>query len=196
MRDADPDSPDAEHAQDAALLGAASRGDRRASRALVERELPRVLALAERMTRDRAEAQDIAQDAFLRLWGAAADWRPRARIGTWLATVTYRLALDRLRRARRWSDAEMPEIADPAPGPDAALIGRDRARAVDAAIRALPDRQRAALALVHEQGLSGRDAAATMEISEDALESLLARARRRLRQGLAGLDAPEREKIG
>jgi RNA polymerase sigma-70 factor (ECF subfamily) len=179
-------TPEAElRLQDAALLKAASGGDARAGRTLADQNLAPLIARVERLTRDRAEAEDIAQESFLRLWGAAADWQPRARISTWLTMVAQRLAIDRLRRTGRFSDAEPPDLPDPAPSPERLASAREAGRAMEEALSALPDRQRTAFVLVHVDGLSGRDAAATLDLSEDALESLLARARRGLRGRLA-----------
>ena len=127
------------------------------------------------------------QEALIRLWQQAETWQPDGRISTWLHRVTYRLAIDVIRRRRPSVGIETVEdtLEDSGPEPDARLIRVEYARALRAAVDSLPERQRTAIALCHFQGLSQAEAAAVMEVSEAAYESLLARARRRLRALLA-----------
>lgn len=167
---------------DLALLRRVARGEAGAAQAMVARKLPRLLALATRMLGDAAEAEDVAQECFVRLWRQASAWRPgAARFDTWLHRVALNLVYDRLRRRREIAVAAVPETPDPAPGPDAGLAEADRAARVAAALQALPDRQREAIVLHYYQELSNIEAAQAMEVSVEALESLLARARRKLR---------------
>jgi RNA polymerase sigma-70 factor (ECF subfamily) len=152
------------------------------------RKLPRMLGLAQRMLGDAAEAEDVAQEVFLRVWREAPRWKPgAARFDTWMHRVALNLCYDRLRRKRVTPMAEPPEQVDPGPGPDRALIASDVGRRVQAAMLALPDRQREALALCHYQELGNIEAAQAMEVSVEALESLLSRGRRALRAALADL---------
>lgn len=174
---------------DADLLARVARGDEAAARLLVAGKLSRVLGLASRMLRDAAEAEDVAQEAFVRLWRIAPRWEPRAKVDTWLHTVALNLCRDRLRRRREVATDAPPERADPSPTPEAALAEADQGARVTAAIAALPERQRDAIVLVHYQDLSGADAAAALGVSVEALESLLARGRRALRARLAGREA-------
>ncbi|MGR3782842.1 MAG: RNA polymerase sigma factor [Albimonas sp.] len=181
---------------DDALMARAAAGEQAASRALIARHGPRALGLAVSMLADRAEAEDVAQEAMLRLWKQAPKWRPgEAQVGTWLHRVVQNLAIDRLRRRRRWSQEDPPERPDGAPGAEARLAEADRAAALRGAISALPDRQRAALTLRHFAELSNPEIAARLELSVEAVESLLARARRSLaaalrdRRDLLGLEA-------
>ncbi|SME91814.1 RNA polymerase sigma-70 factor, ECF subfamily [Tistlia consotensis] len=169
---------------DAALVRAVAAGDARACRDLLERHLDRVIGLAYRLLGERSAAEDVAQDTFLRLWSRAAAWRPDARLDTWLYTVARNLCLDRLRKAGREIDAPLPELPDPAPSAERLIDEARTARRVAEEIAALPERQRSAISLVHEEGLSNIDAAAILGVSVEALESLLARARRRLRERL------------
>ncbi len=172
---------------DAGLIARVGQGDAAATRAMVNAKLPRVLALARRMLGDAAEAEDVAQETFLRVWRQAARWRPgAARFDTWLHLVTLNLCRDRLRRRRETTVPAMPEPVDPAPRADAALDEAAQARAVQAAIAALPQRQREAILLVHYQDLTNIAAAQAMAISVEALESLLSRGRRALRTRFAG----------
>ena len=162
------------------------RGEPAAVRALVARKLPRLLALARRMLADQIEAEDVAQEVFLRTWKQAPNWRPgEARFDTWMHRVALNLCYDRLRRRRETPMAEPPEQVDGGPAPDRGLLAKDAGRRVAAAMSGLPDRQREAITLCHYQELTNIDAAALMGVSVEALESLLARARRTLRAALA-----------
>jgi RNA polymerase sigma-70 factor (ECF subfamily) len=173
---------------DAALVARVGRGEPAAVQALLARKLPRMLALARRMLGDAQEAEDVAQETFLKAWKAAASWAPgKARFDTWLHRVALNLCYDRLRRRRETVVAEPPERPDPAPGAEAGLIAAWRELRVEAALQALPARQREAVVLHHYQALSNIEAAALMKISVDALESLLSRGRRALKLALADL---------
>ena len=171
---------------DSALIERVGRGEAAATRLLVSSKLPRILGFAKRMLHDTGEAEDVAQEAFVRVWRNAAAWQPgRARFDTWLYTVVLNLCRDRLRRRREVTGDAMPEAADPSPSAETMLIETDRGRSVENAIAALPERQREAILLVHYQDLSGAEAAAALDVSVEALESLLARGRRTLRAQLA-----------
>ncbi|MCC7267935.1 MAG: RNA polymerase sigma factor [Caulobacteraceae bacterium] len=171
---------------DDVLLARLARGEPGAAAALVAAKLPRVLALAARTLGDAAEAEDVAQEAFERVWRHARRWRPGgARFDTWLHRVTLNLCYDRLRRRRETPVAQPPERADPSAGPERGLAAADTGQAVAAALAVLPPRQRDAIVLCHYQELSNIEAAAVLEVTVEALESLLARARRRLRELLA-----------
>jgi RNA polymerase sigma factor (sigma-70 family) len=170
------------------LVARAGRGDPAAVRALVARKLPRILALAQRMLFDAAEAEDVAQEAFVRIWKHAPNWRPgEAKFDTWLHRVTLNLCYDRLRRRRERPTAETPEKEDTGPAPDRNLHALDVGKRVNASLQALPPRQREAIVLCHYQELGNIEAAALMEVSVEALESLLSRGRRALRAALADL---------
>ncbi|WP_408526646.1 RNA polymerase sigma factor [Paraburkholderia fungorum] len=172
---------------DAELLARIGQQDPAAVRSLVARKLPRLLALATRMLGDRAEAEDVAQEVFVRIWKQASRWKEGgARFDTWVHRVALNLCYDRLRGRREDPHAGLPDEADPAAPPDAALEARGENQRVRAALAALPARQREALILNYYQEMSNIDAAALMGITVDALESLLARARRNLRAQLAG----------
>jgi RNA polymerase sigma factor (sigma-70 family) len=177
------------HDPDADLVAGVARQEPAAVRTLVARKLPRLLALATRMLGDRMEAEDVAQEAFVRTWKQAARWREgEARFDTWLHRVVLNLCYDRLRGHREEPVDELPDDADPALAPDAQFESQSRDARVRAALDALPARQREALVLNYYQELSNIEAAALMGITVDALESLLARARRNLRAQLAGDD--------
>lgn len=171
---------------DETLVARAGGGDRAAAGALVLRHTDRIFAVAWRMLGDRAAAEDATQETFLRLWLNAAKWKPQgAKFETWLYRVAMNVCLDRLRRrGRERPEDEAPERVDPAPLADARIEAAQQREAVEAALAALPERQRAAITLCHYQELSNIEAAEALEISVDALESLLARGRRALRDRL------------
>lgn len=170
-------------AEDGDLLGRIAQGDRPAFAALMQRHLSAVLATARRIVRDDAEAEDIAQEAFLRLWHSAKTLEAGAYgMRPWLRRVASNQAIDRLRKAKRLDVTdEVPEQSEAA-GQLQALEAAEVSARVEEALAALPPRQRVAVSLFHFDDMSQRDVAALMALSEDALESLLARGRRRLRE--------------
>jgi RNA polymerase sigma factor (sigma-70 family) len=173
---------------DEALLARVAEGDPAAVRALVARKLPRLMSLAQRMLGEAAEAEDVAQEAFLRIWRQAPNWRPgQAKFDTWLHRVALNLCYDRLRRRREIVTDAPPEQIDPGPAPDRGLEARDLAAGVSAALADLPERQREAIVLCHYQELGNIEAAAVMGVSVEALESLLGRGRRALRAALGDM---------
>jgi RNA polymerase sigma factor (sigma-70 family) len=176
---------------DEALLVRIADGDPAAVRALVGRKLPRILGLAQRMLGDPSEAEDVAQEAFVRIWRQAPKWRPgAARFDTWLHRVALNLCYDRLRRRRELVTDSPPEQPDDGPAPDRGLIAQDTGQRVSLALKRLPDRQREAIVLCHYQEMGNIEAASVMGVSVEALESLLSRGRRSLRAALADLVEP------
>jgi RNA polymerase sigma-70 factor (ECF subfamily) len=164
---------------DEALMLRAGTGDRLACDRLVERHLGRIVTFA------RSDAEDAAQDVFLRVWSAAPRWRMgAARFSTWLHRVAMNVCLDRIARKREAPVDDLPELADPRPEPSAALHTSEVGRHVVAALAALPETQRMAVTLCHYQGFRNREAAEVMGVSVQALESLLARGRRALQMHL------------
>lgn len=178
----------ADHSDDA-LLVAFANGDPLAARDLTGRLAPRAFAVAIRVLGDRAEAEDVAQEAMLRLWRMAPDWQPgTAKVSTWLYRVVLNLCLD-LKRRRRGGMAALDEVAEPAdPSPDMPerIQDKTRADALQGALMQLPDRQRQAVVLRHIEELSNPEIAGIMEISTEAVESLTARGKRALATVLAG----------
>jgi RNA polymerase sigma-70 factor, ECF subfamily len=178
------------------LMRAAGAGDRAAFGTLVSRHLQRMAALAGRITGNRGDAEEIVQEAFLRAWLKAPTWLGRedrtggAAFGTWLGRVVVNLCLDRKRKAVPLPIEAAADIADPTPDAFAATAGSEVAARVAQAMTTLPDRQRAAIALCHYEGMSNIEAAAMLDVTVGALESLLVRARKSLRTALIDL-APE-----
>lgn len=176
---------------DGELLARAADGDGTAFRGILDRYAGRVFATAYRVLGDAAEAEDATQESFTRLWrvlgGVSTARAPDRDAGGWLIRAARNVSIDRLRRRKRWADDEtaLERHADTTPNAEAARQADDVAVRVQAELSALPDRQRAALALVHFEGMRQADAAESLGISVDALESLLARGRRALKARLA-----------
>jgi RNA polymerase sigma-70 factor (ECF subfamily) len=170
---------------EATLLARVSAGEASALRALVDRHLPTVLAIARRMLRDDGEAEDVAQETLLRLWRNAGSLQlGEGGVRPWLRRVASNLCIDRVRARRNVSlGEEMPEESEPA-SQVTQLAERDLSTRVDVALKALPERQRLALTLFHYEGMSQVEVGEAMGISDEAVESLLARARRTLKASL------------
>jgi len=170
-----------ERQTDEQLMQRVAKGDHRAFSVLVDRHMRRVVSVAQNITRTRADADDIAQETFLRVWE-----RPRlydvsqARFTTWLHRVTVNLCIDRQRVRTPDPLDDVPEQPLDAASLVDLLYAAERRSAVSAALRELSVQQRTAIALFHMQGFSQREAAAIMELSEGAFESLLQRGRRAL----------------
>lgn len=167
------------------LIELVAKGDVRAYRQLVDRHLRGIHAFAYRMLGSRAEAEEISQETFLRLWEHAGRYVPHAQPSTWIYRIAHNLSIDRLRRRREGSSGVAPDDLPGSERPSGMFHERQVAEAVRQALAALPERQRAAMGLVHYQGLSNAEAAEVLGVGVRALESLLARARRQLRDNLA-----------
>jgi len=170
---------------DADLLVLVAKGEQPAFRQLLARYLPRMVATARRLLGGDAEAEDVAQEAALRLWrNAGRIVVTEAGVGGWLYRVTTNLALDKI-RGRRSDGPDALEYMTVPPDQQRRLVERDLGVRVDKELQALPERQRVALVLCHYEGMSMSDAGEVMGISSEAIESLLARGRRTLRAALA-----------
>lgn len=179
---ADDPAADAREADDRAFVARARGGDAAAFRVLVERHHGRVLALARRVLRDDAEAEEVAQDAFLRAWSALPGFRGESRFGTWLHRIVYRRALDRLDalKARRRHEEAAPswpeESARGGGGPEPP--GAERLHDL---VDALPPMQRAAVTLFYFEDRSVEEAARVLGTNENTVKTHLHRARAALR---------------
>jgi RNA polymerase sigma-70 factor (ECF subfamily) len=173
-------------------MAAIAAGDQIAFARLVERHLARTVGLATRLMGSRADGEEIAQEAFARVWSHAVRWRPlggggNARFTTWLYRIVMNLTIDRKRRPSHAAMDDVDEPVDEADDGFAKVHQRQVSDAVTEAMMRLPERQRIALALCFFEGLSNIEAGKIMSLSVGAVESLLVRARRSLRQGLAGV---------
>ncbi|WP_142850121.1 RNA polymerase sigma factor [Telmatospirillum sp. J64-1] len=164
------------------LLARIAEGDEAAFRTLMDRHLDRAFGLAQRILGSRSDAEDVVQDAFLKVWDRAESWRPgEAKFSTWLWRVVTNRCLDLHRRPRHEALEAVPEPQDPAEDVVSSIAAGQEERRLKAAMADLPERQRAALALIYETGLSNAQAAEVLGISVGALEQLLVRAKRSLR---------------
>jgi len=171
---------------DEALLVLYANGDSAAAQALVARLTPRVLGYAARLLSDRSEAEDVTQEAMLRLWKIAPDWRQgEAKVSTWLYRVVSNLCTDRLRKKRGVALDCVAEPEDGKPSVEQSMIETERAAALQEALAKLPRRQRQAVVLRHLEGATNPQIAQILEISVEAVESLTARGKRALTALLA-----------
>src|ERR1051325_1993893 len=174
-------------ASDEELMLRIATGDEPAFRLLARRYAPLALRLARRVMGSSADAEEIVQEALLRLCVNAPRWRPVASFRTWFYRVVLNLCLNRKRRAPFLPIEEASDPADPTPDAAAGIERREIDRALAAAIAELPERQRAAIALTYHEGLSNAETAAALGTSVSAVETLLVRAKRSLRQRLRPL---------
>lgn len=184
------DAADADHA----LMERIRQGDTAAFRELVERHQHAVVGTAAKMLGNPAEAEDIAQQVFLRIWRHAKSYRPEARFTTYLFTITRNLVFNETRRRGRRKEVSadsleeetglMPETR-PEHRPDAEILDDELRREVDRAISSLPETQRMAVVLRRYEELSYEEIGEVLDLSVPAVKSLLFRARTTLKEKLA-----------
>ncbi|MEJ2379142.1 MAG: sigma-70 family RNA polymerase sigma factor [Pseudolabrys sp.] len=172
---------------DEALMALVAKGDQRAFRELARRHVPVMLGLARRFLGNGAEAEDVVQEAMLRVWTHAPRWQPLALFRTWLSRVVVNLCLDRKRKAPWVALEAAGEIADPAPLAGEAAETAERERLLAEAIEQLPARQRAAIVLSYSEGMSNAQVAETLDTTVSAVETLLVRGKQNLRRALAAV---------
>jgi RNA polymerase sigma-70 factor (ECF subfamily) len=179
---------------DEELMARVAAGDHLAFRGLMARHMGRAIRLASAVVRHAGDADDIAQDAFIRMWRNASSYDPTAaRFTTWMHRIVINLAIDLRRRAGEGSGEVPEDLPDKNASALDGLIEAEQQMILRQALEQLSDRQRAAIALFHFEGLSGHESAQAMDLSESAFESLLTRARNALRQRVfATLDAAGR----
>ena len=181
-----------EASDDDALISAVASGDAGAYRELSARYLTPIVRYASRLLGDPHEAEDVAQETFLKLWQDAGRYEARGhKPSTWLFRIAHNQCVDRLRR-RRPIASEAPDEREGGERPSGELSRKQLAATVQAALAALPERQRAAIALIHDEAMSHAEAAQVLGCGVEAVESLLSRARRTLRTTLAATAAEHR----
>jgi RNA polymerase sigma-70 factor (ECF subfamily) len=182
-----------EDAEDIRLMGLIGADDEGAFEQLVERHQRLVIGTVGRMLGSGSDAEDIAQQVFVRVWKNAKRYEPRAKFTTWLLKITRNLVFNELRRRSRHpqvplqsesEEEERPLKDEHAVAPDASLLEHELQEAVDAAIAELPETQRMAVILRRYEELSYEEIAEALDQSVSAVKSLLFRARTELRQSL------------
>lgn len=169
-------------------MAAVADGDSSAFDTLVRLHLDAIHGYLFRLTGSRDDAEDLAQETFLKLWRKAGSYQPgRVKVSTWLHTIAHNLSIDAFRRKREVLEPEAREIPDAQADPAGQVSSAQQQTLLEAAIAELPERQRAAILLCQVQGFSNIQAAEIMDINTRALESLLARARKSLRESLSTL---------
>jgi RNA polymerase sigma-70 factor (ECF subfamily) len=180
--------------RDDALMACLAARDAQALRTVISLYGEKAHRIAWRMLGDAMEAEDVAQEAMLKLWQQAGGWSAGGQgIGPWLARVTANLCIDRMRRIRPVTSEDLPERVDETPLADEQVDEAQIRSLMQAALQALPDRQRAAIVLTYWQECSNQEAALALEMNIKAFESLLLRARKALREAMIkrGLVGPE-----
>jgi len=177
---------------DEQLMSAAKSGDQTAFAELVDRMTDHIYGLAFRLLGNSQDAQDIAQDTFVRMWESRNRWSPRGAVSTWAYRIAMNLCLNRLRSRKRWrlfsinpqpdeSSISIDLPTDTTDSPEALVEQEDLKRHLESAISQLPPRERAAIILRHQEGLSLKEVAKIMEVTVFGVNALLFRARKRLR---------------
>ncbi len=182
-----------EDAEDVRLMELVSAGDSGAFEQLVERHQRLVVGTVGRMLGNTSDAEDIAQQVFVRVWKSARRYVPRAKFTTWLLKITRNLVFNELRRRSRHpqvslqaesQEEERPIRDENAIAPDASMLEQELQKAIDSAIANLPETQRLAVILRRYEELSYEEIAETLDQSVSAVKSLLFRARTELRASL------------
>lgn len=169
---------------DSVLVDAARDGSSEAFGILVDRYRALVVRLAYRLTRDRDEAKDVAQDAFLRAYRRLDDFRPERPFARWLFVIARNASLDALRRRQRAALAQPEPERPPEPGPEELALRNDEAARVHAALEALPPHYRSVLELYYLSGLRYREIGLVLAIPIGTVKTYLSRAKQRLRREL------------
>jgi len=169
---------------DKALLALIAQGDKSAFAQLMRKHVPAVTGFAMRYFSQKTDAEDIAQETFIRLWCKAPAWEDKGvSVKAWLFKVAYHQCIDQLRKQKnQFNYAEEPAVIDESACIDRLMSVETDLSIQKLALQGLPERQRTAIMLCAVKGLSNSDAAAVLGISVDAMESLLARGRRKLKQ--------------
>ena len=179
--------------EDGELVAMTLGGHSEAFATLVERYDRAVYHLAYRTLHDVEEAKDVAQEAFFKAYRSLRTFKPGAKFSTWVFAITYHACCDRLNRRKRYSNEEMPERADPGPGPEAQAISLDQARRLHDAIDALPEKYRTVITLYHLQGKQYDEIAEVLGLPMGTVKTHLFRAKEHLRKLLRAEEVAENE---
>ena len=170
---------------DSALLVAYAKGIPGASKVLTDRFMPKIFAQAFHRVRNEADADDITQEAMLRLWRTAPNWKQdNAKISTWLYKIVNNLCVDRMRQRKTEYLEAVSEPIDNRQNVTDSILNKSRANALYSALARLPVRQREAISMRHPEGISNPEIAEKLELSIEAVESLIARGKRTLSETL------------
>ena len=169
--------------QDSKLMALIANGDKEAMSEFINRNLDSIINFATRYTGQRSDAEDIAQEAFTRVWTKASQWKQQEiPVKNWLFRITYNLCIDMLRKRKTSGDTINEDNLVSFITPEDQLATAEKQNKLNLMLKKLPERQCTAILFCHYQGISNKEAANIMDISIDALESLLSRGRRKLRE--------------
>jgi RNA polymerase sigma-70 factor (ECF subfamily) len=181
---------------DRELMARIAGGDQESLSELMRRHHQRLFRIALGYVRDAHDAQEVVQETFVKAYRNAARWDGSSEVAPWLTRIAINESIDRYRRARRRREMEEPMPADgvqarqwtaDGPSPERRALGRELQERLDAALSALPERQRAIFVLRHYQGLELGEIAETLDMRLGTVKSGLHRALERLRELLAGV---------
>jgi len=173
----------ADYPDDLQLMQAISKGDQTAYAVIVRRYASQLLRFAKRYLRHQADAEDVLQETLLRVWLKAPQWQPQlVSPRSWFYQIAYHLCIDHMRRRKRLAEDQTDDDVVSEVAPEQNILQQESIKQVYRLMGDLPERQRSALFLCALEGLSNKEAAAVLDVSTKALESLLSRARRSLRQ--------------
>lgn len=177
--------------EDGELVELTLRGHHEAFATLVERYDRAVYHLAYRTLHDVEDARDAAQEAFFKAFRSLRTFRPGSKFSTWIFAIAYHACCDRLNRRKRFSNEELPERADAAPGPEQQAISLDEAQRLRAAIDRLPEKYRTVITLYHLQGRQYEEIAEVLNLPMGTVKTHLFRAKEQLRRLLGGAEVTE-----
>jgi len=177
--------------EDGQLVAMTLRGNPEAFATLVERYDRAVYHLAYRTLHDVEDARDATQEAFFKAFRSLRTFRPGAKFSTWIFAIAYHACCDRLNRRKRYSNEELPDRADAAPGPEQQAIALDEAQRLRTAIDGLPEKYRTVITLYHLQGQQYEDIAKVLDLPMGTVKTHLFRAKELLRRLLSGAEVTE-----
>lgn len=166
------------------LMQKISHNDAEAFQELLVRYEKRVFSLAWRLCLNQSEAEDLAQETFLKIWRSAKSWKPEAKLETWIYRILYNTFIDARRRIKETTEEPKENLYSQEDTPEQTLIKKQESQTIADALKELPERQKEALVLCYYQGMKAKEAAEILSVSQSALEALLFRARQTLKDKL------------